>query len=579
MVWSYRLIRLIKRAKNSTRLAAAPVYAKSNKNRSNGISTPNYYPKKVSYIKENDHLSTEIAPLKELPTAPGDDLVDNSIAKNSSIKPIVKNNSVSAEKTNVVYIVNGNCHQGSNLSGNTQNMDPNVMFEEIVPSVPKRLSSIRRSASSVFQREAPPPPVPDHLDESHISNDSNRSSAISSQLPRPPTRFTSKNTRKMTDERLDETTTSQFSHDSPSAHDTSSEVIDIDEAIGINKVTFQLPNGNSENSRHNNNRYFLRDQWIGKSPFHNVNTRSSRPQSPSTHQYQEIGEVSSLSSSQKRGIDGGQWSSADDKSLDGISSDVSSPMFPISFPNSSLLQGNSNAAEGSEIAKTELKKVNIQIPSDQDTNQISYGYENVLPLSRLPNSPSGSSVAPSSVFSSTSEEDEFDLDSDFGPNSRFKRRIKTEQKDMPIVVFPKRKQSSSRSFQFSLPTKRFQRVMDSDPRHFFSRSMSSSQKTSKDEQGSRPADTRTQRGRNMGNYRNKQNRSTRTKGGSTSWTQQQNSDTKNDMDITFDEKDEDEYIKNKQNNSTTSLHSMPSISESYTYEKTISSKKITETRI
>ena len=51
------------------------------------------------------------------------------------------------------------------------------------------------------------------------------------------------------------------------------------------------------------------------------------------------------------------------------------------------------------------------------------------------------------------------------------------------------------------------------------------------------------------------------------------------MDITFDEKDEDEYIKNKQNSSNASLHSMPSISESYTYEKTISSKKITETRI
>ena len=83
----------------------------------------------------------------------------------------------------------------------------------------------------------------------------------------------------------------------------------------------------------------------------------------------------------------------------------------------------------------------------------------------------------------------------------------------------------------------------------------------------------------MGNYRNKQNRSTRTKDDSRSWTQQQNTDTENDMNITFDEKDEDEYIKNKRNNSTTSLHSMPSISESYTYEKTISSKKITETRI
>ena len=579
MVWSYRLIRLIKRARHSTRLAAEPVYAKSNKHRSNGISTPSYYPKKVSYIKENEHLSTETAPLKALPTTPGDDLVDNSSAKKSSIKPIGKNDSVSEEKTNVVYIVNGNCHQGSNLSGNKVKIDRNVIFEEIVPAVPKRLSSIRRSAASILQREAPPPPVPDHLDESHISNDSNRSSVISSQVPRPPTRFTSKNTRNMTKERLDETTTTQFSHDSPSAHDTSSEVIDIDEAIGINKVTFQLPNKNDETSGRNNNKYFLRDQWIGKSPFHNVNTRSSRPQSPSTHQYQEIGEVSSLSSSQKRGIDAGQWSSADDKSFDGISSDFSSPISPIDSPNNSVLQGNSNATERIKIDETDLKKLNVQIPSDQDANQISYGYENVLPLSRLPNSPSGSSVAPSSVFSSTSEEDEFDLDSDFGPNSRFKRRIKTEQKDMPIVVFPKRKQSSSRSFQFSLPTKRFQRVLDSDPRHFFSRSISSSQRSSKDEQGSRSADKRIQRGRNMGNYRNKQTRSIRSNGGSTSWTQKQNSDTKNDMDITFDEKDEDEYIKNKQKNSTTSLHSTPSISESYTYEKTISSKKITETRI
>ena len=65
------------------------------------------------------------------------------------------------------------------------------------------------------------------------------------------------------------------------------------------------------------------------------------------------------------------------------------------------------------------------------------------------------------------------MDSELGPNSKFKRRVKTEQKDMPLVVFPKRKKSSSRSFQFSLPTKRFQRVLDSDPRHFFSRSMSS----------------------------------------------------------------------------------------------------------
>ena len=148
---------------------------------------------------------------------------------------------------------------------------------------------------------------------------------------------------------------------------------------------------------------------------------------------------------------------------------------------------------------------------------------------------------------------------------------------MPLVVFPKRKQSSSRSFQFSLPTKRFQRVLDTDPRHFFSRSMSSLQGGNSNDQSTQQSHTRSQRGRNMGNYRNKHNRPTPSKVEPRSRIDRPNND-KNSMDITFDEKDEDEYIRNK--NGSSSLQNLSNLTESYIYEKTLSStKKITETRI
>ena len=151
---------------------------------------------------------------------------------------------------------------------------------------------------------------------------------------------------------------------------------------------------------------------------------------------------------------------------------------------------------------------------------------------------------------------------------------------MPLVVFPKRKQSSSRSFQFSLPTKRFQRVLDTDPRHFFSRSMSSLHGGNTNEQRTEQSHTRSsQRGRNLGNYRNKHNnRSTSSKVEPKSRPHHPPYEDKNSMDITFDEKDEDEYIRNK--NGSSSLQNLSNLTESYIYEKTLSStKKVTETRI
>ena len=41
--------------------------------------------------------------------------------------------------------------------------------------------------------------------------------------------------------------------------------------------------------------------------------------------------------------------------------------------------------------------------------------------------------------------------------------MKTEQKDKPLVIFPKRRQHSGRTFQFSINTKKFQRVLEANP--------------------------------------------------------------------------------------------------------------------
>jgi hypothetical protein len=391
------------------------------------------------------------------------------------------------------------------------------------------------------------------------------------------------------DQWKNDTLLTKNSHDSNSIHDTSSEVIDIDEAIGVSKVSFLLPNDTEIESRPTTHgilrtpkdEYFDRGRWVGTSPFHNRDNQPNRPQSPSKHQYQEIGEGLTkkfhFGNTNNQIEENGQWSSNDEKTIDEISSDFSSSISRLHSPMSPVRQTIVTDTEIKPMKTPDLKKLNIQQASDFNSNQISYGYENVLPLSKLPISPGGSSTAPSSVFSTTSEEDEFDLDSQLGPNSKFKRRVKTEQKDMPLVVFPKRKKSSSRSFQFSLPTKRFQRVLDTDPRNFFSRSMSSLQGGNSNEQSTQQSHTRSQRGRNLGNYRNKNNRSTPSKVEPRSRTHHPDED-KNSIDITFDEKDEDEYMRNKNGNS--SLQNLSNLTESYIYEKTLSStKKVTETRI
>ena len=482
---------------------------------------------------------------------------------------MTKPSKVSEEKTHFGHIANGHVQQRSNLSGNFEAPLQEERDDDFAPTVPKRLSSIRNKISSGLHRDIPSPPVPEHKDQLHVSHGIRKPLPITQKENTIPHSINNNSKEKGNDEFLP---TKQL-HDSTSFNDTSSEIIDIDEAIGVSKVTFKLPHEHEKNAQKPLPRYLERDHWTGTSPFHNQNwEENQRPNSPSRHQYQEIGEPLRKEFQFDKSIphlkDKGQWSSTDEASMNGIESDLAST------PRITSPTGPSRQATFSE-QPSELKKLNIQKASEYNTNHISYGYENVLPLSKLPVSPSGSSTAPSSNYTTTSEEDEFDIDSELGPNSKFKRRVKTEQKDMPLVVFPKRKKSSSRSFQFSLPTKRFQRVLDSDPRHFFSRSMSSLNGLNTNNQNAQQSQPITQRGRNMGNYRNKQNQNIPPQADTRSRLRNQQVE-KSDIDITFDEKDEDEYIRNKKNGSSPSL---PNIAESYIYEKNTTRTKITETRI
>ena len=576
MVWSYRIIKILKRRHKELYFrhdsnSRYRNHVKNSDKMSAGMPTTSLSYKIKSTSKNNSHSKEESAPLKALPSTPQDEnnFESDGINRKSELESTRNVNIISEEKTHFGQVVNGHIQATNNFSGNFGPTVKEEQHNDFAPIVPKRMSSIRTKSNSALNREIPSPPVPEHKDMSHVSQGSRK------PLPTAVNQHSVSNSinSNITEQWKEQLISTRHLNDSASLNDTSSEVIDIDEAIGVPKVSFKLPHENFKKSHNDAPSYLERDHWTGTSPFHNRNWKENqRPSSPSRHQYQEIGEplrkefqFDKIAHPTK---EKGQWSSTDDTSLNGIESDATSTpriQSPLGPSRQATFLGQ----------PTELKKLNIQKASDYNTNHISYGYENVLPLSKLPVSPSGSSTAPSSIYTTTSEEDEFDLDSELGPNSKFQRRVKTEQKDMPLVVFPKRKKSSSRSFQFSLPKKRFQRVLDSDPRHFFSRSMSSLNGTNSENQNSQQSQTRTQRGRNMGNYRHKQNQPAPPKLDSRSRTRHAPVQ-RNDIDITFDENDEDEYIRNKKNSSSPSL---PNLTESYIYEKNITSTKITETRI
>ena len=576
MVWSYRIIKLLKRRHKELYYQHNSKHSYQNHvKRINGERTvtpsSSFSYKSKSSSRSNMLTKEELAPLKALPSTPEDRnaFETDGIKRKNEFESSRKVNIISEEKTHSGRVINGHVQQKSNLSGNFWTTLKEEQDDDFAPSVPKRMSSIRTKSNSVLNREVPSPPVPEHKDQLHVSQ------GIRKPLPSVEDQNSVSNSTNSSfrGQWKDQLISPKQHHDSTSMNDTSSEVIDIDEAIGVSKVSFKLPNERINNSQNTAPSYLERDSWTGASPFHNRNWEDNqRPNSPSRHQYQEIGDplrkefkFDKLTHPTK---EKGQWSSTDEASMNGIESDAASTpriKSPLGPSRQTTFSGQ----------PPQLKKLNIQKASDYNTNHISYGYENVLPLSKLPISPSGSSTAPSSIYTTTSEEEEYDLDSELGPNSKFKRRVKTEQKDMPLVVFPKRKKSSSRSFQFSLPTKRFQRVLDSDPRHFFSRSMSSINGFNNESQNSQQSQTRTQRGRNMGNYRSKQSQHAPPKQDTCSRARQPYVE-RNDIDITFDEKDEDEYIRNKKNSSSPSL---PNLTESYIYEKNITSTKITETRI
>ena len=571
MVWSYRIIQLLKKHRKQLYMQHSSKsnhrsHAKKVDVMRNGTPSSSFSHKDIPITKSLSHSKDETAPLKALPSTPEEsnafetDGTKSNVAFESSRSTRI----ISEEKTHFGQIVNGNVQQRNNLSGNVDSTFHKDEDEDFAPIVPKRISSIRTIISSEFPRDVPSPPVPEHKDQLHVSQGIRQPLPIVYNKNSIPNLINDEFQEKLTEESISK----KLLHDSTSL---SSEIIDIDEAIGVPKVSFNLAHENIKKSQKSVPNYLERDHWTGRSPFHNRNWEDNqRPNSPSRHQYQEIGEPLrkelQLNKSKDHSNEKGQWSSTDEASLNGLESDAtSSPrlLSPSGPSRQATFTGN----------PPELKKLNIQKATDYNTNHISYGYENVLPLSKLPVSPSGSSTAPSSIYTTTSEEDEFDLDSELGPNSKFKRRVKTEQKDMPLVVFPKRKKSSSRSFQFSLPTKRFQRVLDSDPRHFFSRSMSSLNGSNTDDKNSQQSQNRTQRGRNLGNYRHQKNNSLNVETRSST---RRPSIEKNDIDITFDEKDEDEYIRNKKNGLSPSL---TNLTKSYIYEKNICSTKITETRI
>ena len=273
-------------------------------------------------------MSEEKAPLKALPSTPGDDSSTNTLTAQSSIKSIINKNGLSEEITDFGHVVNGNFQNNGNLAGNLRDIDPIEICEDVAPTIPKRLSSIRRGTHSSVQREVPPPPVPSHQDQDHVSHGFHKPPKTSGKsFILEPQVFDNNMTNRFEPQHQQDLLGSKRYQDSISTHDTSSEIIDIDEAIGVSKVSFQLPKEHERKAKNKHPRHFKRDLWVGRSPFHNIDDEPNRPQSPSKHQYQEIGEASrkgfQFSNTNNPIADKGQWSSTDDNSVDSFSSKVS----------------------------------------------------------------------------------------------------------------------------------------------------------------------------------------------------------------------------------------------------------------
>ena len=156
--------------------------------------------------------------------------------------------------------------------------------------------------------------------------------------------------------------------------------------------------------------------------------------------------------------------------------------------------------------------------------------------------------------------------------------MKTEQKDKPLVIFPKRRQHSGRTFQFSINTKKFQRVLEANPLEVlqFSKSNNTQERDKRKTSNNTISQMQTQKGRQMGNYRNHGSRRSRSlmnirnksrEGGFRNCS--------SNHDLTFAEADEDEYIRNKRRASVNA--SNLSIASSNEQKRT--NKRPTETSI
>ena len=396
----------------------------------------------------------EASPLKPLPHTPDD---ANANKGGGRVKSNVHSaqqvrDGMSEEKTFSGYIGNGHVTTNDNLTGNLMTkMVHTPTMEDDAPFIPKRVSSVRTKKNAEQQETSLPPPVPPHKNTGYITQPSHEV-APGSERQTLQQSVESRRGKEVTFQTHGEL----VSQKGETSLDTSSEVIDVDDAISSDN--YFRTDKNDLNSQSVNSKkapYIERQKWIGLSPYQNKQwgqfVNSDRSQSPMrNHQYQELDEANTQALRLETKFafpndEKSQWSSSDTAGTNTHNetlSDVGSPTLtitptpssPIQSPTNGLVReeykinaherrmitnskrwenyqndniiGSSNKLQSTQRIENNTKNQSHHIKSsdmgekkkscsqeniDVHRHHISYGYENILPLSQLPSMNKGTS--------------------------------------------------------------------------------------------------------------------------------------------------------------------------------------------
>ena len=174
-----------------------------------------------------------------------------------------------------------------------------------------------------------------------------------------------------------------------------------------------------------------RNQWVGPSPFHNVNV-TPQPQRPKRHHhYQDIVQTK---------MDKSRWGSD-------TTSEPESTSIPIDV-DEAISERNVKESSSSSQGDDEEQWKDLELPV---SNSISYGYENVLPISKRSSIDEQLDVLSESTIYEKAPNSPTAKQEDNKPLPKLNSLL-------PLMFFPKRKNPDDRSFQFSVPKQKFQRV-------------------------------------------------------------------------------------------------------------------------